>query len=174
MGSLLMSILLGLTIWLMILLAKRWTAHEVEHEAIKPDWRRLFRFWFTVRGMLIGVAFVAFALWPVHSMRMRPTYAAIANYEDFIGDLCLAESEFMADRAERCRRRASEGAAWDLDDEVSEALKVCPYTNDGPGHSWREQAEIWERAAERSRLASQRHLERSTRYKPWLGPIGAR
>lgn len=166
MGGLPLFALVSLTVWLMISLGKRRAANEAEHGAIRPDWRRIFRVRFTVRGMLVGIATVAFALWPVYLWRMRPTYTAIAGYEGFVADLCLSESNLMAQRAERCRKRASEGAAWDLDDEVSEDLKVCPYSNDGPGRSWCEQAEIWERASERSRLAAQRHLEISARYWP--------
>ncbi|WP_165234116.1 hypothetical protein [Aquisphaera insulae] len=135
------------------------------------DWRRLLRVRFTIRGMVVAVALLAFALWPVHVWWMRPIYAAIVSSEGFVEDLCLAESDLMAARAERCRRRAAEGAAWDLDDKASEDLKICPYSNDGPGHSWLEQAEIWGRAAERSRRAARRHSERAARQIPWFSSL---
>jgi hypothetical protein len=119
-----------------------------------------------LRGLLAGITFIAFLLWPLHLWLMQSTYIAVANYESLVANLCLNESRSMAERAEECRRRAAGGAEWDLDDEVSEFLKICPYPSDGPGHSWGEQAEIWDRAAERSHRAAQRHLANSEWYEP--------
>jgi hypothetical protein len=160
--------LVVLTILLVVSIHRRRSASEARQGKLNPDWRRLFRPRFTVREMLAGVAFVAFALWPIHNWWMRPTYLEIAKSEAWVAAICQAELELMAERAKQCVGRASERAAWDRNDELSEDLKVCPYPSDGPGRSWAEQAEIWERAAERSRMAAHRHREIARTYDPWF------
>ncbi|WP_422928838.1 hypothetical protein [Singulisphaera sp. PoT] len=167
-GPLPLAVILFTPTYFIILIARRWRAYAGEFGSIKLDWLYDFEFRPTIRGMLVGVAFIAFALWEVHHLWMRPTYIAIANHEAFLAGLCLAESQTMAERAERCHERAADGVDWKLNDQASEDLKLCPFSNRSLGRSWLEQAEIWKSAAERCREAARRHDARSTRYRPWF------
>jgi hypothetical protein len=164
-GILVVIAFIALAAALGITLNRRLDAYVATHGPISRSWRRLARVRFTLRGMIVGIALIALPLWPIHLWWMRPVYMEIVSQESMIADFLLLESREMAARAEECRLRANRGVGWDLDDEISEGLKSCPYTSDGPGHSWDEQAQIWDRAAERSRLAAQRHLAVSDSYE---------
>jgi multisubunit Na+/H+ antiporter MnhB subunit len=122
----------------------------------------------TVRGMLIAVALLAIGLSPAHYWLYTPYYKEQANFHGMMARFCEDEAESMSRKAEACSARAHRGSQWDVPGKAAEDLKCCPYPSDVPRFgSWSEQAAVWERAAQRSMRAAERHSRISDYYSFW-------
>ena len=64
----------------------------------------------TVRGMMLAVALVAIALWPVHCSRQQPYYEERAGFHGLMARLCGDEAVLWRSRADACTDRAIRGA----------------------------------------------------------------
>ena len=136
---------------------------------------RLPRVRFSVRQMMIAVALLAFALWPIHHWLRRPYYEQRTKIHGLMADLCENDAKLMTGRAEACMARANRGAAWDDPCAEADILKCCPYPGDGPREgSWSEQSAVWARAARKSMRAAHWHSRMRDYYDGWspIAPPG--
>ncbi len=105
---------------------------------------------------MLTIALVAVILWRVHEWQKRPYYDQQRRYNESMQALCEKQADEWERRAGLCRWRAKFHVRWDDPGEVVENLKWCPYPNDRPScDSWAELAEVWDRAAIKSREAAE-------------------
>ncbi len=124
----------------------------------------------TTRRLMIVVALSALTFWQLSGLRRAPHYQRLASLHATLAELCQHEETLMRRRAEACAARWRCGAAWDETGEEAEMLRCGPYANDVPRYgSWDQQAAIWDRAADRARMAAGWH-ERMSRYYDHVGP----
>lgn len=107
------------------------------------------------RYALEGAALSAVVVFLLHALLM-----SIAERNDglnqstasLLADLAGLEADLYEERALRCMDRASRGVPWDEAGEEATMLRTGPYPWDNPREpSWSAQAEVWSRAAEKSR-----------------------
>jgi hypothetical protein len=125
---------------------------------LAEDWR-LHQRRYLVEAFVFTAVVVVTAY--IHRRSSPPPQAKFL-FHRIMADLCEDESRLMKSRTETCREWAARGVEWEVEGGVAEILRLCPYPDDPPAaHSWSEQAAVWERAAERSPRAAERHRLRA-------------
>jgi hypothetical protein len=129
---------------------------------------QLRRVRFTTRSLMLMIALSAVILWRVHEWQRRPYYTQQSRFYESMQGLCNGQADERERRAKLCRERAGLRVRWDDSSEEAGNLKWCPYPNDRPSHdSWLELAEVWERAAAKSRDAAEWHSGMSRYWDGW-------
>ncbi|HWE38562.1 MAG TPA: hypothetical protein VG406_18470 [Isosphaeraceae bacterium] len=86
--------------------------------------------------------------------------------DSLLADLAALEAETYEGRAALCSKWAARRVPWDEAGEEATMLRTGPYPWDTPREpTWSAQAEVWSRAAEKSRATSDDFRRRSWGWK---------